>query len=188
MKETEHTLTNPECMKKREKRRSKFEWYNNGHIVRICCLSVAYDSHWCGLYEKNKQLRRLFLGGRGLNAWVAALSAQASDMSGWLLMGLPGAIYSLGTGQIWIAVGLFIGTVLNWVCISHRLRKYTIAANNSLTIPAFFCRTDFRIRRESCYCLSIHRDRNLFLVYTASALAAGRLNFLTTVIWNCIII
>lgn len=53
-------------------------------------------------------------------------------------MGLPGAIYSLGTGQIWIAVGLFIGTVLNWVCISHRLRKYTIAANNSLTIPAFF--------------------------------------------------
>ena len=111
----------------------------HGHIVRICCLSVTYDSHWCGLYEKNKQLGRLFFwGGRGLNAWVAALSAQASDMSGWLLMGLPGAIYSLGTGQIWIAVGLFIGTVLNWVCISHRLRKYTIAANNSLTIPAFF--------------------------------------------------
>ena len=88
--------------------------------------------------KKTSSSEDYFLGGRGLNGWVAALSAQASDMSGWLLMGLPGAIYSFGSGQIWIAVGLFIGTVLNWVCISGRLRKYTIAANNSMTIPAFF--------------------------------------------------
>ena len=72
--------------------------------------------------KKTSNSEDYFLGGRGLNGWVAALSAQASDMSGWLLMGLPGSIYAFGTGQVWIAVGLFIGTVLNWVCISGRLR------------------------------------------------------------------
>ncbi len=60
--------------------------------------------------KRTKSSEDYFLGGRSLNGWVAALSAQASDMSGWLLMGLPGAIYALGTGQIWIAVGLCIGT------------------------------------------------------------------------------
>lgn len=100
------------------------------YLLFMIVIGVVY-------MKKTNNSEDYFLGGRGLNAWVAALSAQASDMSGWLLMGLPGAIYSLGTGQIWIAVGLFIGTVLNWVCISHRLRKYTIAANNSLTIPAY---------------------------------------------------
>lgn len=113
-----------------------------------------------------------FLGGRGLNAWVAALSAQASDMSGWLLMGLPGAIYSLGTGQIWIAVGLFIGTVCNWVFISGRLRRYTIAANNSLTIPAYF-ENRFRDKKKILLLVSSIVIVIFFLVYTASALAAG---------------
>ena len=87
-------------------------------------------------------------------------------------MGLPGAIYSLGTGQIWIAVGLFIGTVLNWVCISHRLRKYTIAANNSLTIPAFF-ENRFQDKKRILLLLSSIVIVIFFLVYTASALAAG---------------
>ena len=88
--------------------------------------------------KKTESVEDSILGGRGLSGWVAAFSAQASDMSGWLLMGLPGAIYAAGTGQIWIAVGLFCGTVFNWVCISSRLRRYTIKANNSLTLPAFF--------------------------------------------------
>lgn len=113
-----------------------------------------------------------FLGGRGLNAWVAALSAQASDMSGWLLMGLPGAIYAMGTGQVWIAVGLFIGTVFNWVVISGRLRKYTIAANNSLTIPAYF-ENRFRDKKKILLLVSSVVIVIFFLVYTASALAAG---------------
>ncbi|URW84849.1 hypothetical protein M5E86_12520 [Blautia wexlerae] len=94
-------------------------------------------------------------------------------MSGWLLMGLPGAIYSLGTGQIWIAVGLFIGTVLNWVCISHRLRKYTIAANNSLTIPAFL-ENRFQDKKRILLLLSSIVIVIFFLVYTASALASRR--------------
>lgn len=81
--------------------------------------------------RKTNSSEDYFLGGRGLSGWVAALSAQASDMSGWLLMGLPGTVYALGTGQAWIAVGLFLGTVFNWGCISSRLRRYTIKANNS---------------------------------------------------------
>ncbi|MBQ8731186.1 MAG: sodium:proline symporter, partial [Lachnospiraceae bacterium] len=68
--------------------------------------------------KKTNSSEDYFLGGRGLGGWVAALSAQASDMSGWLLMGLPGAVYMLGTGQVWIAVGLLIGTVLNWLLVS----------------------------------------------------------------------
>ena len=61
-----------------------------------------------------------FLGGRNLGGWTAALSAQASDMSGWLLMGLPGSVYLAGTGEVWIAVGLLIGTILNWYIVSAR--------------------------------------------------------------------
>ena len=70
------------------------------YLLLMIVIGVVY-------MKKTNNSEDYFLGGRGLNAWVAALSAQASDMSGWLLMGLPGAIYSLGTGQIWIAVGLF---------------------------------------------------------------------------------
>ena len=122
--------------------------------------------------KKTSSSEDYFLGGRGLNGWVAALSAQASDMSGWLLMGLPGAIYSFGSGQIWIAVGLFIGTVLNWICISGRLRKYTIAANNSMTIPAFF-ENRYRDKKKILLLISSVVIVIFFLVYTASALAAG---------------
>lgn len=113
-----------------------------------------------------------FLGGRGLGGWVAAFSAQASDMSGWLLMGLPGAIYSLGTGQAWIAIGLFLGTVFNWLCVSRRLRRYTIRANNSLTLPAFF-ENRFRDEKKILLTISSVVIVVFFLVYTASALAAG---------------
>ena len=87
--------------------------------------------------KKTNNSEDYFLGGRGLGGWVAALSAQASDMSGWLRMGLPGSIYALGTGQAWVAIGLFLGTVANWLLISKRLRRYTIVANNSLTLPEF---------------------------------------------------
>lgn len=113
-----------------------------------------------------------FLGGRGLSGWVAALSAQASDMSGWLLMGLPGAVYALGTGQAWIAIGLFLGTVFNWMCISGRLRRYTIVANNSLTLPAYF-ENRFRDKKRILLFVSSVVIVVFFLVYTASALAAG---------------
>lgn len=135
------------------------------YLLFMIIIGVVY-------MKKTVNSEDYFLGGRGLNAWVAALSAQASDMSGWLLMGLPGAIYAMGTGQIWIAVGLFIGTVLNWVCISGRLRRYTIEANNSMTIPAFF-ENRFRDKKRILLLISSVVIVIFFLVYTASALAAG---------------
>ena len=125
------------------------------------------------IYMKNtNNSEDYFLGGRGLSGWVAALSAQASDMSGWLLMGLPGTVYALGTGQSWIAIGLFLGTVCNWVFISSRLRKYTIKANNSLTLPAYF-ENRFRDKKRVLLLVSSIVIVIFFLVYTASALSAG---------------
>lgn len=122
--------------------------------------------------KKTNSSEEFFLGGRGLNGWVAALSAQASDMSGWLLMGLPGAIYAMGTGQAWIAIGLFIGTVCNWLFISGRLRRYTIVANNSLTLPAYF-ENRFKDDKKVLLMVSSVVIVIFFLVYTASSLAAG---------------
>ncbi|MBP5490746.1 MAG: sodium/proline symporter [Lachnospiraceae bacterium] len=78
-----------------------------------------------------------FLGGRSMSGPVAALSAGASDMSAWVLMGLPGAIYLSGISQIWISVGLFIGTLLAWVFVAPRLRTFSIAAKDSITIPQY---------------------------------------------------
>ena len=125
------------------------------------------------IYMKNTSSSEdYFLGGRGLSGWVAALSAQASDMSGWLLMGLPGAVYAMGTGQAWIAIGLFLGTVFNWVCISSRLRRYTIRANNSMTLPAYF-ENRFRDKKRVLLMVSSVVIVIFFLVYTASALSAG---------------
>lgn len=120
----------------------------------------------------NNTTEDYFLGGRGLSGWVAALSAQASDMSGWLLMGLPGAVYAFGTGQTWIAIGLLLGTVFNWIVISGRLRSYTIRANNSLTLPEFF-ENRFRDDKKVLLCVSSVVIAIFFLVYTASALASG---------------
>ena len=122
--------------------------------------------------RKNENAEDYFLGGRKLSGAVAALSAQASDMSGWLLMGLPGSVYALGTGQSWIAIGLFIGTVCNWLFISKRLRRYTIRANNALTLPTYF-ENRFHDRKRVLLFISSVTIVIFFLVYTASALAAG---------------
>lgn len=122
--------------------------------------------------KKNSSSEDYFLGGRQLNGWVAALSAQASDMSGWLLMGLPGSVYALGTGQAWIAIGLFVGTVCNWLFISGRLRRYTIRANNALTLPTYF-ENRFHDKKRVLLLISSVTIVVFFLVYTASALAAG---------------
>ncbi len=124
------------------------------------------------LNSKNKNNEDYFLGGRGLGSWTAALSAQASDMSGWLLMGLPGAVYVAGTGEVWIAIGLLIGTVLNWFLVARRLRKYTIVANNSLTIPSFF-ENRFHDKKGVLKIISSVVIIVFFAVYTASAFASG---------------
>ncbi len=122
--------------------------------------------------KQNNNTEDYFLGGRNLNGFVAALSAQASDLSGWLLMGLPGSLYLMGTGQAWIGIGLFIGTVLNWLIVAGRLRKYTIRANNSLTLPEFF-QNRFKDDKQVLLGASSVVIVIFFLVYTASALASG---------------
>lgn len=132
-------------------------------------LMIVIGAKYAG---KTKTAEDFFLGGRNLNGWVAALSAQASDMSGWLLMGLPGSVYAFGTGQAWIAVGLFIGTVCNWLFVSSRLRRYTIRANNSLTLPAYL-ENRFHDRKRVLLLVSSIVIVIFFLVYTASALTAG---------------
>lgn len=78
------------------------------------------------------------LGGRSLGSWIVALGAGASDMSGWLMLGLPGGIYLFGLDQIWMPIGLTLGALINWAYVAKRLRVYTEEAKNSLTIPAFF--------------------------------------------------
>ncbi len=88
--------------------------------------------------RRTKNLSDFILGGRSLSGAIAALGAGASDMSGWLLLGLPGAVYAFGIDQIWIPLGLSIGAFLNWQLVAKRLRIYTEKANDSLTIPAYF--------------------------------------------------
>ncbi|MEE0856301.1 MAG: sodium/proline symporter PutP [Ruminococcus sp.] len=131
------------------------------------------------VYSKStKNNEDYFLGGRNLGGWTAALSAQASDMSGWLLMGLPGSVYLAGTGEVWIAVGLLIGTILNWFIVSSRLRKYTIKAGNSLTIPSFF-QNRYHDKKGVVKIVSAIIIAIFFAVYTASAFSSGAKLFAT---------
>ncbi len=111
-----------------------FDWIVLGSFVSYLVVML-----WIGFYFTNQQesLGDYYLGGRKMNKWVVALSAQASDMSGWLLMGLPGAIYLGGFSEAWIGIGLLIGTYLNWKIVAHRLRVYSNTCKDSITIPDF---------------------------------------------------
>lgn len=141
-------------------------------LLAFLCYMVVMIVIGAMYAGKTKNSEDYFLGGRKLNGWVAALSAQASDMSGWLLMGLPGSVYAFGTGQAWIAIGLFIGTVLNWLFVSSRLRRYSIVANNSLTLPSYL-ENRFHDKKRILLIVSSVVIVIFFLVYTASALTAG---------------
>jgi sodium/proline symporter len=105
-------------------------------VTFIAYLIALLAIGFC-FYRRSSSIEDYLLGGRGMGSWVTAFSAQASDMSGWLLMGLPGAIYLAGTGGVWIAIGLFIGTALNWKLVAARLRIYT-QKTNAITLPCFF--------------------------------------------------
>jgi sodium/proline symporter len=111
---------------------------NAGTIVTFILYLLAMIAIGVICYYRTSSHSDYILGGRGLGPGVAALSAGASDMSGWLLLGLPGAVYASGMNQIWIAVGLIIGAYLNWQFIARRLRIYTEVARDALTIPDYF--------------------------------------------------
>ncbi len=125
-------------------------------------------------YKRSVSIEDYLLGGRGMGAWVTALSAQASDMSGWLLMGLPGAVYLSGLCESWIAIGLFIGTFLNWKFVAPRLRVYT-EKTASITLPCFF-EARFRDPTGMLRVVSAFVILVFFAIYASSGLvAAGKL-------------
>lgn len=126
-------------------------------------------------YKKNSSHSDYVLGGRGMNVWVTSMSAQASDMSGWMLMGLPGTAYLLGAGAteaIWTAIGLALGTYLNWLIVAKPLRKYTQIAGNSITIPDFL-QNRFHSKSPFLRVFSAIFILIFFTVYTSSMFAAG---------------
>jgi len=140
-------------------------------------------------YRLTKNLSDYVLGGRQLDGGVAALSAGASDMSGWLLLGLPGAMYAAGMNQVWIAVGLSIGAYLNWQFVATRLRVYTEIAQDSITVPDYL-ENRFQDRSKLLRVVSALVILLFFAFYTSSGMVAGATLFqksfgldYTTALW-----
>lgn len=144
-------------------------------IIKIVIL-VLYLIAMIGIgfvyYKKTKDFADYVLGGRGLGPWTAALSAQASDMSGWLLIGLPGAAYLAGIEAAWIAIGLGLGTYVNWRVVAVRLRSYTEVSGDSLTLSDFF-ENRFRDNTRILRTVSSLVILIFFTVYTSAQFSAG---------------
>ena len=138
------------------------------YMIAVIAIGVFYAK------RANKSSEDYFLGGRTLGPWVTAMSAEASDMSGWLLMGLPGVAYWCGLADAaWTAIGLAVGTYLNWLIVSKRLRRYSIKANNSITLPDFFSNRFHegqKGRKKIIMCVAALFILVFFTVYAASCL------------------
>ena len=147
-----------------------------GNSVGISITFLAYILLMLGIgyvaWKRTSNLSDYILGGRSLGPLPSAISAGASDMSGWLLLGLPGYAYAAGYEAIWIAVGLLAGTWLNWLFVASRLRTYSLSAGDSLTLPSFFenrFNDTSRVLRVICAFFILL----FFLFYTSSGLVAG---------------
>lgn len=151
------------------------DWVILGCFVFYLGLLVAVS-----IYSANKSstMAEYILGGRGLGKWSTALSAQASDMSGWLLMGLPGALYVGGLCEAWIAIGLGLGTYLNWKFVAYRLRIFSESLDNALTMPEFLSNR-FHDNKNVLKTVTAVFITIFFLIYTASAIVAGAKLFST---------
>ena len=141
-------------------------------------LTVGYVA-----WQRTQSSTDYFLGGRSLGPWSAALSAGASDMSGWLLLGLPGYAFASGVEAFWLAGGLLIGTWLNWLFIAHRIRIYSVAANDSLTLPEFFANR-FDDSKGLLQPIAAIFILLFFLFYTSSGLVAGGKLFESVFGWD----
>ena len=130
-------------------------------------------------YRATKNFSDYILGGRSLGSFVTALSAGASDMSGWLLMGLPGAIFIAGISESWIAIGLILGAWLNWLFVAGRLRVHTEHNNNALTLPDFFTHR-FEDNSKLLRIFSALVILVFFTIYCASGVVAGARLFEST--------
>ena len=132
------------------------------YMAIVIVIGIAFAK------KANVNSENYYLGGRSLGPWVTAMSAEASDMSGWLLMGLPGVAYWCGLADAaWTAIGLAIGTYFNWLLISKRLRRYSVRANNSITLPEFFSNR-FRENKKVILTISALFILVFFTVYAAS--------------------
>lgn len=146
------------------------------HDINVLAAFILYLIVMMGVgiyfYRRTNDMADYILGSRKLGAWVASMSAEASDMSGWMLMGLPGYAYVAGLNAGWIALGLGLGTLANWKFVAARLRQYTELANNSLTLPDFL---QNRYRDESNLLRIIPAVFILifFVIYTSSGFVAG---------------
>ncbi len=117
--------------------------------------------------------KEYFLGNRSMGPWVTAMSAQASDMSGWLLMGFPGSILAFGMGKVWIGIGLGLGTIANWLIVAKRLRRFSRAADDSITLPQYLTNrfaSQSPILKIVCAIIFLIS----FTVYVSSAFVAGK--------------
>ena len=145
----------------------------NGDTLQILIAMICYMAVVIGIgliYAKraNKSSEEYYLGGRSLGPWVTAMSAEASDMSGWLLMGLPGVAYWCGLADaFWTAFGLAVGTYVNWLLVSRRLRRYSVRAGNSITLPEFFSNR-FRENKKVIMTISAAFILIFFTVYASS--------------------
>ncbi|MGI6005656.1 MAG: sodium/proline symporter, partial [Christensenellales bacterium] len=138
-------------------------------LIAMCVyILVVIGIGFYFMKRSNKSSEEFLLGGRSLGPWVAAFSAEASDMSGWLLMGLPGVAYWMGISDaFWTALGLALGTYLNWLITAKRLRNYSVVAGNAITVPDYFSNR-FREKRKVLLLISSLFILIFFTVYAAS--------------------
>ena len=151
-------------------------------ILAFVLYFVAMIAIGIYFFFKSKEVseKDYFLGGRAMGPWVTAMSAQASDMSAWLLMGLPGSILAFGFGQAWIGIGLAIGTAANWILVAKRLRKFSKASGDAITLPQYLSnRFLSKSPAVSIICAIVFLV--CFTIYVASAFVAGSGVFTTLV-------
>lgn len=165
------------------------------HFGDDICLSRRNARNRISLCQKNESSTDFYLGGRKLGPLVTAMSAEASDMSSYLLMGLPGLAYLSGVADVgWTAIGLAVGTYLNWLLTAGRLRRYT-HKTDSFTLPQFFSHR-FRDKKNILSCMAALIIIIFFIPYTASGFAAcGKLfsslfgmNYMTAMLLSAIVI
>ena len=132
--------------------------------------------------SKGGDEKEYFLGGRHMGPFVTAMSAQASDMSGWLLMGFPGSLFAFGMGQVWIGIGLALGTAANWIFVATRLRRFSKASGDSITLPQYLTNrfaSKSSVLKVVCAIIFLIS----FTVYVASAFVAGTTVFASVLPW-----